>query len=281
MNPRPFLLLAVLGAMLFVIGAFITVVEATGDANAKAPTALPVFLREASGLARVDENHLLTHNDEKGHIYSISLPGMKITRLLSLGSPVALDDFEGIAVDGDHIYMITSTGKLYVIRDVSFGLTDQIADWSVQDTGLATVCEIEGLHFDNGTLLIPCKNIYKKKGKKKSGKDRVTVYSYVPGQDTEAIKLFSLDDDRLKGDRKQVTGIESDGEFYYLLTPHTLLRVHRDTLSLELFPLDPNTHKQPEGIALMDNGSVFLVDDRKKGTGGLSHYKNVEAVSSF
>lgn len=281
MNPRPFLLLAILGAMLFVIGVIMTMVGTTDDASANPPRMLPGFLREASGLAKVDENHLLTHNDEKGHIYSITLPGLQISRLLSLGNPVVLDDFEGIAVNNDQIYMITSTGKLYVIPDVSFGITDHIAGWSVLDTGLAAVCEVEGLHFDAETLLIPCKNIYKKDSMKKSGKNRVTVYSYRPGVDTEARSLFSLTDDRLKGDRKKVTSIESDDEFYYLLTPATLLRVHRDTLSLELFPLDPIAHKQPEGIALMENGSVFLVDDRKKGGGGLSYYENVEAISNY
>jgi len=177
--------------------------------------------------------------------------------------------------------MITSTGKLYVIRDVSFGVTDQIVDWHVLDTGLATTCEVEGLHFDAGTLLIPCKNIYKKNGTKKSGKNTLAVYSYVPGEDVEAKSLFSLTDDRLKGNTKKVTAIESDAEFYYLLTPDTLLRVRRDGLTLELFPLDPAAHKQPEGIALMANGVIFLVDDRKKSRGGLSHYKNLEALSNY
>jgi hypothetical protein len=281
MNPKPFLLLAVLGTMLFLIGAFITQFEKTDDASKKAPVKLPGFVREASGLAKIDENHLLAHNDEKGHIYSITLPDLQVTRLVSLGNPVVLDDFEGIAVNEDQIYMITSTGKLYVIRDVSFETTGQIAEWSVLDTGLASVCEVEGLHFDDGSLLIPCKNIYKKDGKKRSGKDKVTVFSYIPGKDTEARVLFSLEDDRLKGDRKRVTAIESDVSFYYLLTPATLLRVHRDTLSLELFPLDSATHKQPEGIALMDDGSVYLADDRKKGAGGLNHYKSLKAISNF
>jgi len=281
MNPRPFLLLAVLGAMLFVIGGFISVLGTEGDTGAEAATALPGFVREASGLAMIDENHLLTHNDEQGHLYLITLPGLQITRLASLGDPVVLDDFEGIAVNGDQIYMITSTGKLYVIRGVSFEKTDQIADWKVLDTGLSTVCEVEGLHFDGGKLLIPCKTIYKKGGTKKSGENRITVFSYIPGKDQQAETLFSFEDDRLKGDRRRITAIESDDNFFYLLTPANLLRVHRDTLSLELFPLDPTAHKQPEGIALMDNGSFFLVDDRKKGPGGLSHYKDVEALSNF
>jgi hypothetical protein len=281
MNLRPFLLLAFLGTMLFLIGAFITPLKATDDGPGKASAALPGFLREASGLAKVDENQLLIHNDEKGHIYSIAVPSLKITKLVSLGKPVVLDDFEGIAVSGDRIYMITSTGKLYVIPNVSFETTGQIADWRVLDTGLAAVCEVEGLHFEAGKLLIPCKKIYKRNSKKKSGKDRITVYSYIPGKDTEAKTLFSLVDDRLKGDRRRVTAIESDVNFYYLLTPATLLQVHRVTLSLEFFPLDSAAHKQPEGIALMDNGSVYLVDDRKKGVSGLSHYKTLKSISSF
>jgi len=281
MNPRPFLLLAALGSMLFLIGAFVTQLEPGDAASGKAPAALPGFLREASGLAKVDERLLLTHNDEKGHIYSIALPSLHITKLVSLGNPVVLDDFEGIAVSGDNIYMITSTGKLYVIPNVSFTAANQLANWSILDTGLAAACEVEGLHFDDGKLLIPCKNVYKRNGKKKSGKDRITVYSYVPGKDTEARKLFSLDDDRLKGNRKRVTGIDSDVNFYYFLTPANVLRVNRNTLSLQFFPLDSSAHKQPEGIAMMGNGSVYLVDDRKDGAGGLSHYQTLESISNF
>ena len=281
MNPRPFLLLAALGSMLFLIGAFVTQLEPGDAASGKAPAALPGFLREASGLAKVDERLLLTHNDEKGHIYSIALPSLQITKLVSLGNPVVLDDFEGIAVSGDNVYMITSTGKLYVIPNVSFTAANQLANWSILDTGLAAACEVEGLHFDDGKLLIPCKNIYKRNGKKKSGKDRITVYSYVPGKDTEARKLFSLDDDRLKGNRKRVTGIDSDVNFYYFLTPANVLRVNRNTLSLQFFPLDSAVHKQPEGIAMMDNGSVYLVDDRKHAAGGLSHYQTLESISNF
>ena len=281
MNPRPFLLLAALGSMLFLVGAFVTQLEPRDTASGKAPAALPGFLREASGLAKVDERLLLTHNDEKGHIYSITLPSLQITKLVSLGNPVVLDDFEGIAVSGDNVYMITSTGKLYVIPNVSFTAANQLANWSILDTGLAAACEVEGLHFDDGKLLIPCKNIYKRNGKKKSGKDRITVYSYVPGKDTEARKLFSLDDDRLKGNRKRVTGIDSDVNFYYFLTPANVLRVNRNTLSLQFFPLDSAVHKQPEGIAMMDNGSVYLVDDRKHAAGGLSHYQTLESISNF
>ncbi|MBT3833293.1 MAG: hypothetical protein HOB98_14785 [Gammaproteobacteria bacterium] len=281
MNPRPFLLLAVLGSMLVLIGALVTQLEAKHAGPGKAPAALPGFLREASGLAVVNEHQLLTHNDEKGHIYSIALPSMHITKLVSLGNPVVLDDFEGIAVDGNSVYMITSTGKLYVIPDVSFKAANQLPKWSVLDTGLAAVCEVEGLHFDDGKLLIPCKNIYKRNGKKKSGKDRVTVYSYAPGEDAVASEFFSLNDDLLKGNKKKVTGIGSDLNFYYFLTPANVLRVNRHTLSFQLLPLDSAVHKQPEGIAIMKNGSVYLVDDRKDGAGGLSHYKNLEFVSNF
>ena len=284
MNPKPFVLLVSLvfiGTITFFVGPFITPSETTDGGQGRTSVALPKVLREASGLAKVDEKQLLAHNDEKGHIYSISVPSLQITKLVSIGNPVVLDDFEGIAVNGDRIYMITSTGQLYVIRNVSFKTVGQTADWIVLDTGLAAVCEVEGLHFDRGKLLIPCKKIYKRDGQKKSNKSRITVYSYIPGKDTEAKTLFSVTDDRLKGNKKAVTGIESDANFYYLLTPATLLSIHRDTLSLALFPLDSKSHKQPEGIALMDNGSVFLVDDRKKGVSGLSHYKTLESISSF
>ena len=281
MHRKPFLLLAIAGLFLFIIGVITTFMGTTDAAAGHSQTALPKYLSEASGLARVDDNLLLVHNDEKGHIYTIELPGLQVTKLVSLGNPVVKDDFEDIAVQDNSIFLITGTGKLYQVGDVSFDKPGQVSGWKVFDTGLATTCEVEGLHhdysynntYDNTRLLIPCKNILSG-----DSKNAIRVYSYIPGNNTQAVLLFSLNDERLKGNAKNVTAIESDMTSYYLLTPVNVLRVNRHTLALEIFPLKSGAHGQPEGIALMDDGSLFLVDERKNGAGGLTRYESVTAI---
>ena len=55
--------------MTFFVDPFITPSETTDAGQRRTSVALPKVLREASGLAKVEEKQLLAHNDEKGDIY--------------------------------------------------------------------------------------------------------------------------------------------------------------------------------------------------------------------
>lgn len=72
MDPKPFVLLvflAFIGTMTFFVDPFITPSETTDAGQRRTSVALPKVLREASGLAKVEEKQLLAHNDQKGDIY--------------------------------------------------------------------------------------------------------------------------------------------------------------------------------------------------------------------
>src|SRR5512136_1894317 len=73
---------------------------------------MPESLQEISGLARTDAGNLLTHGDEKGEIFTLDeRTGKVLARWVLQGT--LHDDFEGIAVAGKTVYLMTSSGHIY------------------------------------------------------------------------------------------------------------------------------------------------------------------------
>ena len=74
----------------------------------------------------------------------------------TFGNPAVLGDFEGIAVSGNRIYLVTSDGVIYAGR---IGASGEHVDFVTYATGLGRLCEIEGLAYDpaDPSLLLACK----------------------------------------------------------------------------------------------------------------------------
>ena len=127
---------------------------------------LPEFLNEASGIAVMADQSILLHDDELAVIYHVSLVDHSIESFGWLGSPEFEQDFEGIALNGETLYLATSDGLIYQAA-VDLEGRSQTLDFAVFDTGLESICELEGLHFLSGKLLLPCKvpieEVYKNK----------------------------------------------------------------------------------------------------------------------
>ena len=120
--------------------------------------ALPASLQEISGLA-FHRGVLLAHDDEVGRIYTINPLTGAVTIFGTLRGPIH-DDFEGIAVLGDTVWLMTSSGTLYGVKATAS--RDPVA-YALYHTGLGKRCELEGLAADvaNGVLLLPCKTLPK------------------------------------------------------------------------------------------------------------------------
>lgn len=114
-------------------------------------------LREVSGLALSASGNLVAHNDERGVVYELDLNTRTsvVNGLLSGGRHVK-GDFEGVATHGDDTWLVTSNGYISHFR------RSDAETVSVYDTGLKSVCEIEGLVYDPITshLLLACKETY-------------------------------------------------------------------------------------------------------------------------
>ena len=206
---------------------------------------LPNELAEISGLAVDANGRLLAHDDERGVVRTIdALGGDGVIAELPLDDPVPGGDFEGIAVLDEHIYVITSEGELF--------------DWTpdrLERTDLDPGCEVEGLTDYGDRLVGVCKQI--------------------PKVDERRIRIFFID---LAGpviaEQREIrmnfkirpSGIAWDAtnaRFYVVSAkPQPRVVVIEEDDSVRVVALDGKQHRQPEGIALVDDG-WFVADEGK------------------
>ncbi|MFT5485007.1 MAG: hypothetical protein ACI9GW_003677 [Halieaceae bacterium] len=234
---------------------------------------LPKYLSEASGLALIQDRELLIHNDEEGLIYSVDVDTM-VTRLVaSLGSPTIRSDFEGIAIANGDVYLSTSMGLLYRAQNLSLVKNDQHIEPQIIDTGLGKTCEMEGLVYLEGLLLLPCKTAYVAEHKEK-----LLVFAYSLAERTTQI-IIEIPTADLEGLKKvQPTAIDIDREHYYILSGHRLIVIDRELTTTRVYALPKKRHTKPEGIAVLSDGGLVIVDDNKKGKSRLTYYKGLHAL---
>jgi hypothetical protein len=231
---------------------------------------LPEYLNEASGIAVMADQSILLHDDEFAVIYHLSLVDRSIEPFGWLGSPEFERDFEGIALNGETLYLVTSDGLIYEAT-VDLNARSQTFDFSVFDTGLESICELEGLHFLSGKLLLPCKvpieELYK-------NKLVVFAFDIETHEIREHLVLPGESFGTLEGPHP--TAIEVSGDHYYIVSTNYLFKIGRETSSIDIFSLPKSRHFQPEGIGLLQDGSIVVVDDFRKGDGRLTHYPGIE-----
>jgi len=117
---------------------------------------LPGRLREISGLALTSDGRLFAHDDERAIVYQVDYSEGGLVKAWALGDPPARADFEGIAVAGDRVWLVTSDGRLY---EAGEGQDDDRVLYNTYETGVGRSCEVEGLEFEprDETLLLVCK----------------------------------------------------------------------------------------------------------------------------
>lgn len=236
---------------------------------------LPEFVNEASGIAVMTDQSILLHDDEFAVIYHVSLVDHSIEPFGWLGSPEFERDFEGIALNGETLYLVTSDGLIYQ-ASVDLKARSQTLDFAVFDTGLESICELEGLHFLSGKLLLPCKVPIEE-----SYKNKLVVFEF-DVKTHEIREHLVISDERfgtLEG--PQPTAIEVSSHHYYIISTNHLLKIDRQMSSIDIFSLPKFRHFQPEGIGLLDDGSIVIVDDFRKGVSRLTHYPGIEFLETL
>ena len=235
---------------------------------------LPEFVNEASGIAVMKDQSILLHDDEFAVIYHVSLVDHSIEPFGWLGSPEFERDFEGIALNGETIYLVTSDGMIYQ-ASVDLKARSQTLDFTVFDTGLESICELEGLHFLSGKLLLPCKVPLEE-----SYKNKLVVFEF--DVKTHEIRKHLVIPGERFGTLKapQPTAIDVTSHHYYIISKNHLLKIDRGLSSMDIFSLPKFRHFQPEGIGLLDDGSIVIADDFRKGIGRLTHYPGIEFLET-
>ena len=237
---------------------------------------LPSALSEASGLAPAANNTVYLHNDELGEIYRFNPRTNSIFKVASISWPPVGEDFEGIAGYGTSLFLVTSDSRLFEIRDFAPREDHQVVGARRISTGLENQCEFEGLYNLAGKLLMPCKE---SKSDRNPNLFRVFAYDIK----TEKVsKFLELDPDKIEGvEIVAATAFEANSTHYFVVSENYLITIDRDTLNGEAIKLSSELHKQVEGITFLDDGTVIVVEDNRRGLARLTQYASLEELISL
>ena len=245
-------------------------------ANSQSPQAdsvvrwnLPGKLREISGLALTSDQRLLAITDEEAIVYEYDYAAGRLVKAFALGEQTVRDDFEGIAVLNDTVWLMNSKGDLYSTREGEDG--ERLA-YKKHKFDFKDDCELEGLAADESQdmLILICKDADRKK-------DRL-VFEWSP---TAESRKFRLPEAEIAAslDRKRVhpSGIEVDPETGDLLVvaarEHAIFALSRNgEFRGVIMHLDSGRHRQAEGITVASGGRLLIADEGGNGTATLTIY---------
>jgi uncharacterized protein YjiK len=241
---------------------------------------LPDELNEISGLAWYDGN-LATVDDEDGSLFIISTSG-EILEKVNFDKG---DDYEGVAVAGNFIYVVEASGDIFRINPSGEGAEKF-------ETSLNHGNDAEGLAYDkmNNRLIVACK----KNAGIKEDIDGRAVYSFDLGNKELSDKpLFIMQQKDLN---QRMKNRESDfkiqefgpsGVAIHPATAQIYIISHRGKSLVvldesfkiqEVVRLRNRTFKQPEGICFSPDGTLFISNEGRGGLSNLLKFSQISAV---
>ncbi len=225
---------------------------------------LPNYLDEVSGLANYGSSKLLMHDDENGIIYIYDLKSTKIERKVRIGNKKIREDFEGIAANGDTVFLSTSNGKVYstLLNDNNKTETIFVEKMNIKDK-----INLEGLCYTkiNNSLILPNKIEISKKHS-----DERVLFSFDVGKKVFSNKpLLTISLKELKKkydiDNFSPTAIEIHpmNYNYFILSSHEkcIVELSPDGEIINALKLDGKNHRQPEGLTFLDDLSLVISDE--------------------
>jgi uncharacterized protein YjiK len=240
---------------------------------------LPHSLDEISGLAMDSAGRLFAHGDERAEIFQLDRKGHGIVARFAFGDPTVHGDFEGIALVGDRVFLVTSDGVLYAGLRGSDG---QHVEFVTYATGLGQICEIEGLAYDptDASLLLVCKE-----ARSDQVRHRLAVFRWsidrralVP---KPALLIGFGPIAKSIGERafhpSDITRDAESGHFLVLAArEHAIAEVTLQGEVVGVSRLRRSLHRQAEGIAIDRDGSLLVSDEAAGKRGTLTTYARVE-----
>jgi uncharacterized protein YjiK len=221
---------------------------------------LPGRLEEISGLAVAPDGRLFAHDDERGIVYEIDPGREEVVKAFSLGDPPVAGDFEGIAVVGERFFLVTSHGLLYEFREMPDG---RAAPYRVTDTELGARCEIEGLDYDprEDALLFACKVSAPERGV-------IVIHRIALDPERGTLEPILVPRDQLeafdvrRSFQPSAVLVDPTGTLILLsASREAIIEVDRSGRVLDGRRLSSDRHRQPEGIALGPDGTLYIADE--------------------
>lgn len=235
---------------------------------------LPDALHEISGLTVAGDTAIIAVQDEIGVLYGLSPDDGSIRWTTDFADA---GDFEGLELVGDTVWVVRSDGRLFVIRPGSDHKTE------VMDSGVDDDLNIEGLGWDTKSqrLLLAAKDYLRK-----SDNSRV-VFSVRPsGRSPPALSLepayaipldelasrFGVSANKARDFRPSGVAVHpTTGEVFVLSAGLRSIVVLAPQASgaqklLHVALLDVDLLPQPEGLAFLGNGDLFVSsEDNNRG----------------
>ena len=239
---------------------------------------LPHALHEISGLAVSDDGRVFAHGDERGIVYQVDYRSGSVVKAFSLGAPPVRGDFEGIAIAGVRFFLVTSTGRLYEMREGDDGAAVRYATY---DTGMGRQCELEGLAYEpsDQALIVGCKRPYAP-----ALRDAVTLFRWSVDRRASAtppaVSIPLADAIRqIKDKGFHPSAVEREprsGHYVILAGPQrAIIEVTPGGEVLAVRPLSHRLHQQPEGLTFLGDSAVLIADEGGNGRGTLTVYPRV------
>lgn len=223
-------------------------------------------LRELSGLTVLDDGTLGAVQDEAGTLYRLDPATGAVVARESFRSR---GDFEGVEQTPGAVWALESNGDLYRLAG---GEARKI------ETDLASRNDTEGLGYDaaNDRLLIACKD-----NPGRGLGDVRAIYAFDLATETlSAAPVFTLDRTRLDGDDpfkpSAIAVHPTTGEIYVLSSVRKALAVLApDGTIRAALQLPADLYAQPEGIAFLPDGTLFISNEGPAGPATLLRFDQI------
>ena len=246
---------------------------------------LPGVLSEISGLTALGDHLLGAVQDEEGDLYVIDVDSARIVAVHDFGKD---GDYEGVEQFGERVYVLRSDSRLFEIEDWRV----EKADADGFEVGLHGRCDAEGLAAQGQRLLIACKE---SAGKGRTGQRAIFAYDpaervlqpepiYSVHADSFGVHGESDLDERVREAVRPLADINSfkpaalavhpiTGQLYIVSSVRKLIVVldANGTLSA-VWPLPEPLFRQPEGLAFLADGTLFIANEASGGDPTLLRY---------
>jgi uncharacterized protein YjiK len=242
---------------------------------------LPKDLKEISGLAPWRANdEVLAIQDEDGILFILNTNTGKVKQKVSFGKDL---DYEGIARDGDNIYVLERDGD---IHHIAYSDGEKSFKSAKLETSFSYRNDTEGICLDpvSGDLLIVPKELELIQANEQQ--HRHGIYSYSLTNSILAAKPLYYVDELEVGAAvygKTVryhfkpSGIAVDPitkDIYVLASVGKILIViNRENEIKHIELLKEKVFRQPEGIAFNENGDLFVSSEGKSKKGIVATFK--------
>lgn len=245
--------------------------SAFGDSTATAPPynlsapaarfGLPLFLKEISGITVLDDATLGAIEDETGTLYRIDMNSGEASKAFVFGPN---GDYEDIERVGERLFVLRSDAVVYELVGWRTGRAeahDLFGDFAERQ------CDTESLATDGQQLVVVCKK------PTAGGGNNAYAIDLAEARFGES-PLFEVTTGEgfLKGGLRP-----SAMAWHPILERWVLISAKLDALVVlstrgaieQVWGIESLELEQPEGIAFLPNGDMWLATEGKIGTGGL------------